>query len=228
MEVWAVILAGGSGKRFGGVKQFQKIMGKTLYTMPLEVMVSLKEVKGAAVVVPEDHLERVKEELNAMERIIVVPGGKTRRDSSKNGVGSLPPSATHVLIHDAARPNLKAHLVKRVIDRLYEGEDAVIPVVPSHDALKVVKDGYVVKTLNRKEIFRAQTPQGFKRPIIQEVLEDPRSPEDVFDDAQLLEAKGIRIRVVEGDPLNIKITTREDLSLFLSMIRLTEADILDN
>lgn len=148
--------------------------------------------------------------------VIVVKGGIERFHSSRNGIDSLPDSATHVLIHDAARPNVKKELLDRIILELEKGEDAVIPAIPSRDAVKMCQGEYVSKTLEREKIFLAQTPQGFRVSVIREAFK--RAEGKVFyDDAQLVEMLGKKVKIVKGDEENLKITVPSDLRFFLSL-----------
>ncbi len=214
MEVWGLILAGGKGKRFGLKKQFIEVKGKPLFLYSLEVFQSHSKVKGNILIVPEEDIEYVRKIVG--REVIVVKGGRERFQSSKNGINSLPDSATHVLIHDAARPNVKKELLDRIILELEKGEEAVIPAIPSRDAVKMCQGEYVLKTLERERIFLAQTPQGFKVSVIREAFERAGG-EAFYDDAQLVEMVGKRVKIVKGDEENLKITVPSDLKLFLSL-----------
>jgi 2-C-methyl-D-erythritol 4-phosphate cytidylyltransferase/2-C-methyl-D-erythritol 2,4-cyclodiphosphate synthase len=141
-----------------------------------------------------------------------VPGGERRRDSVRAGLEALPAEASHVLVHDAARPLASADLVRRVIDRLLAGGvDAVVPVVPVRDTLKRVGDGWVVETIARRGLAAAQTPQGFKVAVLLAAHEAGEG--DAGDDAVLVEMMGGSVAAVEGEACNLKVTFPGDLAL---------------
>ncbi len=210
MNLWAIILAGGRGTRFGEKKQFLNLFGKPLYRYSLEILSEF--VQGAILVVPREDVERLRRE---EDNALVVEGGKERYESSKKGLESLPDGVTHVLIHDASRPFITRNLVKNII-RYLEEFNAVIPAVPVHDALKLCRDGFVVRTLEREHVFRAQTPQGFKVETLREGFK--RLEGKVYDDSQLVEGFE-KVKIIPGDERNIKITTKEDLTLAASILK---------
>ncbi len=210
MNIWAIILAGGKGTRFGEKKQFVELLGKPLYRYSLEIL--NRFVQGTILVVPKEDVKRLKKE----EEALVVEGGEERYESSRRGLESLPKGVTHVLIHDASRPCITEDLVKNIVKHLEKGFSAVIPAIPVYDALKLCQNGFVVRTLEREHIFRAQTPQGFKVETLREGFK--RLKGKVYDDSQLVEGFE-KVRIIPGDERNIKITTREDLTLAASILR---------
>jgi 2-C-methyl-D-erythritol 4-phosphate cytidylyltransferase len=128
------------------------------------------------------------------------------------GLDALPPGASHVLVHDAARPLATPELVRRVIDRLLSGGvDAVVPVVPVRDTLKRVGDGWVLATVERADLAGAQTPQGFKVEVLRAA--HAVGDEDAGDDAVLVERLGMSVACVEGETANLKVTYPGDLAL---------------
>ncbi len=214
MRIWGIILAGGKGSRFGEKKQFIRLFGKPLYLFSLEVFASEKKIEGLVVVVPGEDRNRVEKQISEFPKdIIVVEGGAERWESSKKGVFSVPDSATHVLIHDAARPLASKSLIELVIKELENGEEAVIPVVPIEDAVKHVEGRFVLKTLKREKLVRAQTPQGFLLESIKNAFNLAKKDERIYDDSQLVERMGGKVKVIPGDPFNIKITSKRDLAL---------------
>lgn len=147
--------------------------------------------------------------------VTTVRGGRTRQESVRLGLRALPPDASIIVCHDAARPFADSALFDRVVTALLRSSGdvaGVIPVVPSVDTVKRVVDGRVVETLLRAEVALAQTPQAFDAAALRRAhdLAEGTGPY-ATDDAMLLEAAGYRIAVVEGDLANFKVTTLEDL-----------------
>lgn len=191
MNLAAVVLSAGRGARFGGEKHAVQLAGKPLWQWSVDLFSGLDIPVTLVGSIPGG-----------------IPGGERRRDSVVAGLNALAPNVTHVLIHDAARPLASQSLVRRVVDALEDGAKAVIPAVPVTDTIKRVADGSVVGTVDRSELWSVQTPQGFELRVLREAhdLHD----DDVSDDASLVEALGVTVRVVEGDQENRKITYRVD------------------
>ncbi len=147
--------------------------------------------------------------------LIVVAGGATRQESVANALAVLPDDTTHVLVHDAARALMPAHVIAAVLAELRDGASAVIPVLPVADTVKVVEDGAVMRTLDRATLRLVQTPQGFTRAALERAHQAAAEQgiDDVTDDAGLCERAGIPVRIVDGDPLGFKITRPLDLVL---------------
>ena len=138
-------------------------------------------------------------------------GGDTRADSVRRGLAAVPVEADLVLVHDAARPLATPEVFAAVIAAVVEeGVDAAVPGVPVRDTIKEVDDAdNVTATLDRAALVAVQTPQGFRADVLRRAHEQGMS--DATDDAVLVEALGGRVRVVPGDPDNLKITTTDDL-----------------
>ncbi len=185
---------------------------RTMLDMCLE---SFRQVPGLAYVIIVTRHEYLEQAIQAIYRWklagIVTKGGAEREDSVQKGLEVVPPGVQYVLIHDAARPLVSPGLIHRVL----EGASrfgAVIPVIPVKDTLKVVSTGKVVKTLDRSKIGAVQTPQGFKLALLRKAFKKlGRRASRLTDDAAVVEAAGARVRVVEGDLLNFKVTTPDDL-----------------
>jgi 2-C-methyl-D-erythritol 4-phosphate cytidylyltransferase len=133
------------------------------------------------------------------------------------GLAEVPDEADVILVHDAARPLVSDALVERLIHALGEGYDGAIPALPVVDTVKRVRDGVVVETLPRAELVAVQTPQAFVAPVLRAAAAGEGT-----DCASLVEAAGGRIRVVEGDPRLLKITTPDDLTLVESWLEPAE------
>jgi 2-C-methyl-D-erythritol 4-phosphate cytidylyltransferase len=216
IQPWAaLIVAAGQSKRLKSPtpKPFLYIdHRRTMLDMCLE---SFRQVPGLAYVIIVTRHEYLEQAIQAIYRWklagIVAKGGAEREDSVQRGLEVVPPGVKHVLIHDAARPLVSPGLIERVLEGASRW-GAVIPVIPVKDTLKVVAGGKVVKTLDRSKIGAVQTPQGFKLSLLRKAFKKlGRKASRLTDDAAVVEATGARVRVVEGDLLNFKVTTPEDL-----------------
>ena len=212
-SVWAVVVAGGSGARYGGQKQFDLLGGRPLVTWA--VAASRHVADGVVAVVPPDRAgERPGE--RAGERAtfgadIVVTGGTSRSGSVRRGLAAVPDTAELVVVHDAARPLASAALFEAVLAALETpGVDGAVCAVPVADTVKSVRaDGTVAGTVDRSTLVAVQTPQAFRA----SVLRSAHAGEgEATDDAALLEALGSVVRVVSGDVRNVKVTTPADLA----------------
>lgn len=197
MTLWGIVVAAGSGTRFGGPKHHALLDGIALWERG---RASLLDAGAEGVIVVGDVPGGV-------------PGGTRRRDSVANGLGAVPDDAEYVLVHDAARPLASGDLVARVLARLLEDDvDAVVPVVPVTDAVKTATGAAVP----RAELRIAQTPQGFKRGPLAAAHRSVGG--DAADDAELIERNGGSIALVDGEAANIKITVPSDLTVAAALI----------
>lgn len=209
----ALVVAAGAGKRFGGPKQFSYLRGKPVLEWTLERFQAHEAVDDVVLVLPDE--EDLKHYRLRYPKIVdIVRGGERRQDSVWQGFRLLRAEATDlVLVHDGARPLATADLVSRVIAAT-RVLGAAVPVLPVEETVKEVREGTVVRTLDRTLLARAQTPQGFLYPLLRKALETARK--DRFqgtDEASLAERAGIPVAAVDGDPRNIKITTPVDLRI---------------
>jgi 2-C-methyl-D-erythritol 4-phosphate cytidylyltransferase len=145
-----------------------------------------------------------------------VPGGAARSESVRLALEEVPEDAAVVLVHDAARPLLPDAVIERVLAPLSEGWDGAVPVLPVPDTVKKVDQGQIVETLRRAELVAAQTPQAFVAPALKGALEGDLS--SASDCSSLVEARGGRVKVVEGDRRLLKVTDAEDLALVESWL----------
>jgi 2-C-methyl-D-erythritol 4-phosphate cytidylyltransferase len=210
----AIVVAAGAGKRFGEPKQFAYLRGKPVLEWTLETFEGHPEVDAIVLVLPDDQgLKHYR--LRYPKVLDFVPGGEKRQDSVWQGFRLLaakdPPEV--VLVHDGARPLVRADLISRVI--AVAGVDgAAVPVLPVEDTVKEARGGRIVRTVERTFLVRAQTPQGFRFEVLKKALEAARR--DRFygtDEAALAERLGLAVTTVEGDPRNIKITTPVDMNI---------------
>ncbi len=175
----------------------------------------MKEVDAIVVVVPPVHRRRA-ERIIARARIgkvaAVVSGGSERQRSVRAGLEAFVPPPDIVLVHDAVRPFVRRGIVRQVIRQAAEYGGAVVGVRPTDTIKEGDREGYFVRTLARENLWAVQTPQGFRFPLL---LRAHRAAERSgllgTDEASLVERLGHRVRIVEGERGNVKITTREDL-----------------
>lgn len=212
-KVSAIIVAGGEGKRFGAVKQSAVLKGKSVLDWTLEKFESHGKVAEIILVLKKEI--RQEEFFRRFKKLkSVVPGGTKRQDSVQAGFGALKSEATDVvLVHDGVRPLVTKDLIERVI-RAASRKGAAVPVIAEEDTLKYVEGERILRTIGRRRLFRAQTPQGFHYNILKEALE--QADRDGYygtDEASLVERIGKEVVAVAGDARNIKITLPEDIAI---------------
>jgi len=220
----AIIVAAGSGLRMNSSvpKQFLTLGGKTVLYHTLQKFLKTPAISEIIIVVaPEmtdSELLRISLPLSSSKPIHIVVGGKRRQDSVYNGLRAVDPKAAIVSIHDAVRPFIRPETVSIAID-LCSQYDGVIVAAPTTNTLKEVHDHLIVKTVSRELIWQAQTPQTFRLEILLKAYNQAyRDSITVTDDAGLVERIGGKIRVIEGDSWNIKITSRQDLIVAQSIL----------
>jgi 2-C-methyl-D-erythritol 4-phosphate cytidylyltransferase len=217
--VGVVVVAAGQGHRLGGEmpKQFLPVGGVPVLLRALRPFVGHPEVAQVVVVLPPDHAERPPAFLASLTGggLVIAPGGRERSDSVAAGLRVLAAECTVVLVHDGARPFVERGVIDAVIAHARAGEGAVA-AVPVSDTLKEQTPGdppRVARTVPRDRLWRAQTPQGFPRRLLEEAYARAADPNAATDDAALVEACGGAVRLVPDTPRNLKITTREDLAV---------------
>lgn len=205
--VWCVLVAAGSGRRYGGAKQFESIAGRRVLDRSLDT--ALAACDGVVLVVSSESVEaerRLAEDRSAggdVAPAAVVAGGATRSESVRRGLDAVPDDAAVVVVHDAARPLATPPLFSRVVRAVVDGAAAVVPVVPVVDTIRRT-DGSVV---DRDELRAVQTPQAFDAASLRAAHADGS---DATDDASLVQAAGGNVVLVDGDVRNVKLTTPED------------------
>jgi 2-C-methyl-D-erythritol 4-phosphate cytidylyltransferase len=214
--ITAILLASGSGVRFGGdvPKQFLTLGGKAILQHALEVFDNHERIDRIIIVSHPDWMERCRVYATDLgKETTVVRGGKTRMDSSFAGVTASPPGTTHVLIHDAVRPLLTLKIISSVIAGL-EQHDAVGTVIRSTDTVVKVIDNMIEEIPERSALRRIQTPQGFKLETIRKAHELAREAglATSTDDCGLVLRLGLPVCTVPGGRDNLKITDHLDLA----------------
>jgi 2-C-methyl-D-erythritol 4-phosphate cytidylyltransferase len=200
MIAWGVVVAGGGGTRFGRPKQFEMLRGRRVLDWSVAALSSA--CQGVVVVLPAGIVAQT--ELPA--GVAAVAGGANRSDSVRAGLAAIDPDATHVLVHDAARPLVSEAVIDRVIAALAAGARAVVPVVPVVDSLRS-RDGHPV---DRSQLVAVQTPQGFEVGVLRLAHSQAAT---ASDDASLVDQLGLTVTHVEGEPINMKITEPHDLRI---------------
>ena len=213
----AIILSAGSGSRFKSdvPKQFLELNGSSVICHSLDKFNKAKFIDAIVLVSHPDHMAKAKQLASGYNKVIcVVEGGLRRQDSVFNALKWVKDNSkcSKVWVHDSARPVF----TEKLLQKLYEAsqaEKAVIPAVPSQDTLKEIKDGYVVRTVDRENLFRVQTPQVFDFSILLDAYVKLTNAINATDDAFLMEHFGVKISVVEGEDCNIKLTYPTDIKL---------------
>jgi 2-C-methyl-D-erythritol 4-phosphate cytidylyltransferase len=229
MTCWAIIVAGGQGKRMGSPvpKQLLTMNGITILERSLAPFVACSEINGIVVVTEQGSIEQTKKIITnscAHSSIPVkfAPGGNERQDSVWNGLQALPNEAEIVVIHDGVRPFITTNLIIKCINATRDYH-AVTVACPITETVKEVKDSVVVRTLDRTFLWRIQTPQVFRKDLIIEAHQRARA--DGFigtDDCILVEHLGHPVYIIEGNGMNIKITTPADLTIAAALLPLFE------
>ena len=214
MSVWALLVAAGAGERLGEErpKAFVKLGELPLLAEPLRRLDESDWVDAIIVAVPEDWEEPailLAEELSASKVVAAVHGGETRAESVRAALAEVPEDALVVLVHDAARPLLTEDVLERVLAPLSEGWDGVVPGLPVVDTVKTVSGEAVTGTLSREKLIAVQTPQAFVASKFREAYAGDLT--GATDCSSLVEARGGRVKWVEGDPRLLKVTTKADL-----------------
>jgi 2-C-methyl-D-erythritol 4-phosphate cytidylyltransferase len=197
-NVWTIVVAGGSGSRFGGPKQYEPLGQARVIDHAVATARACSD--GVVIVVPAADCAREGG----------IAGGATRSESVRAGLAKVPSGATIICVHDAARPFASSALFHAVVSAVHDGADAAIPGVTVADTIKIVDDnGVVINTPRRDRLVAVQTPQAFRA----EALRAAHSATgEATDDAALVEARGGHVVVVAGETSNRKITHPDDLA----------------
>lgn len=217
--MYLLIPAAGSGKRMGADynKLLLQVRSQSLIAWTLLAAEAASAISWIGIISqPQDweQFKAIMTDLKLTKPIEFIPGGSTRQESVYNGLQALPTDAKQVLIHDGARclvtPNLLNECAKAILDC-----PALIAAIPVKDTIKIVdKSGIIQSTPERKQLWAAQTPQGFDVKLLKQChAEGVRQGWEVTDDAALLEKCGIEVRIVPGEETNLKVTTPQDLAI---------------
>ena len=224
----AVILAGGTGDRFGheGGKQLVEIAGKPVLTWSAEAFDAVGDIGLIVVVCPEERhdefLKRAIDPFPFVTPVVMAPAGPTRQESAFAGLELVPDSYEFAVMHDGARPLITPELIEHAI-AIVKGNidsDGAVVAHPAIDTLKVVENGVIAGTPDRNVFWNAQTPQVFRLGILRRAHAAALSDGFVgTDDSSLIERLGGRVLVVEGPRDNVKLTVPEDYGLLAAAVR---------
>ena len=211
----AIILAAGSGRRFGSStpKQFMKIKNKRIIDYTIEAFERSEDIDKIIIVVSKEWVNEISKE-NSNYKII--SGGKSRRESSYKGLMECPSNTKKVLIHDGARPFVSQEIIKSCLDTLNHYK-AVVTSIPFNDTIVRSANQTVISIENRNDFFCNQTPQGFEYKTIIKAHEV--CDKKVTDDISLLDLNKIKCKIIEGSPKNIKITNPSDIYLAENILK---------
>ena len=215
--VSAIFPAAGRGSRMKANRNkiLLELAGETILVQTLKKFAKVDRISNLIVAVAEDEIPLIStllESKNFSKPIQIVAGGSERQFSIFNAIKFVPPESEIVLVHDAARPLVSIETINRVINAAIEFGGS-IAAVPEKNTIKIAtEDQFVQKTLPRNRLWEIQTPQAFRREIIEQAYESAMSENFLgTDDSSLVERIGAPVKIVESDPYNIKITTPDDL-----------------
>jgi len=221
----AIILGGGAGARMDArvPKQFLELNRKPLIMYAIERFQHDPHISDIVVVCHEDFIRVVEERVKSsgLEKVrSVVPGGKTRQGSSRAGIAGCPDGTELVLIHDAVRPFISSSVIKAVLEAAAK-TGAAGPALDMDDTVISEKDGLMTAMIDRKELRRMQTPQGFLYDTIHNAHEwaVQNNVVGMSDDCGLVMMMSGKVQIVKGSTLNMKITTKSDLFLAEELIK---------
>ena len=211
--VSAIIPAAGEGQRFGAQKQFKKLRGLPLVFYSIKQFYNCNRINEIVLVVPKEKIKSVQDNVSksfSEKPILIIEGGLDRQTSVRNGIKASSKKSNLVCIHDAARPFLTQTVINNSINGC-KNSDGAITAIPSNDTVKIAYNGNVKNTVERKNVWLAQTPQTFyKSKLNLAVKNGKRNKMIVTDESMLMEAMGYRVKLVVGDEDNFKITTKKD------------------
>jgi 2-C-methyl-D-erythritol 4-phosphate cytidylyltransferase/2-C-methyl-D-erythritol 2,4-cyclodiphosphate synthase len=208
----AIVVAAGSGSRFGGAKQWRDLGGKPVIRWSVEALLKAGAEDVVIVIAAEDEIA-AQQALAGLDRWRTASGGKTRARSVQNGLAALGgPDDRPVLIHDAARPFLDRAVIETVIGALDQA-DGALPALPVADSLRRGDAGIVTGEIERSGLWRAQTPQGFRFGTIARAYAAWPGDETATDEAAVVQRAGGQVRIVSGDARLMKLTYPEDFAM---------------
>ena len=224
-SVWCVLLAGGSGQRFGSLKQFDSLAGVRVIDRAARTAAAACD--GVVAVLPADSLATADGQIP--DATVVVAGGSTRSESVRAGLAAIPSDAAVILVHDAARPLATADLFAQVIAQVQSGVTAVVPAVQVVDTIRVVSPetagsetaGSDSAVIDRDLLRAVQTPQGFQAALLRRAYD---SDGEATDDAGLVQALGARITLIAGERSNLKLTERADRIIAAALLESVDPD----
>lgn len=233
MNVAAIICAAGRAKRFGGKKRkpFADMDGRAMFLRSIEIFSGLNDVKQLLLAIRPEDEEWVQIKWGANLKFFNVQicfGGEHRYQTVQNGLDLLKDDIDLVAVHDAARCCINATLIEKTITAAVR-HGAAIPACPVVGTLKQVRGGQIVKTVDRSDLYEAQTPQVFHKDLLRQAYQNLKNIDSsqISDDAQLVEALGHKVAIVESDASNIKVTYPSDILIAEALLRCRPSPKLD-
>ena len=221
----AIIPAAGDSSRYSGEipKQFLRVDGRTVLELSIRPLLDFSECLGVCVLVPPEDQFHKALEIKDNPKIFLAEGGTSRIDSVAKGVKFWQQSELsydYILIHDAARPCLRSSDIQQLLESIDSEVDGVVLGIPCSDTIKKVsaEGSLILNTLDRNKLWRAFTPQIFRKEVLQKNALEENIGEEFTDEASLVEANGGKIKMVKGFEDNIKLTFPEDLGLIKSIL----------
>ena len=221
----AIIPAAGDSSRYSGEipKQFLRVDGRTVLELSIKPLLDFSECLGVCVLVPPEDQYHKSLEIIDNPKIFLAEGGTSRVDTVAKGIKFWQQSELsydYILIHDAARPCLRSSDVQQLLDSIDSEVDGVVLGIPCSDTIKKVsaKGSLILNTLDRSKLWRAFTPQIFRKEVLQKNALEENIGEEFTDEASLVEANGGKLKMVKGFEDNIKLTFPEDLGLIRSIL----------
>ena len=221
----AIIPAAGDSSRYSGEvpKQFLRVEGRTVLELSIKPLLDFSECLGVCILIPPQDQYHKALELKDNSKIFLAEGGTSRIDSVAKGVKFWQKSELsydYILIHDAARPCLRSSDVQQLLDSIVGEVDGVVLGRPCSDTIKEVsaKDSLILNTLDRSKLWRAFTPQMFRKEVLQKNALEENMQKEFTDEASLVEANGGKLKMIKGFEDNIKLTFPEDLGLIKSIL----------
>ena len=221
----AIIPAAGDSSRYSGEvpKQFLRVDGRTVLELSIKPLLDFSECLGVCVLVPPEDQYHKALEIKDNPKIFLAEGGTSRIDSVAKGVKFWQQSELsydYILIHDAARPCLRSSDIQQLLDSIDSEVDGVVLGIPCSDTIKKVsaEGSLILNTLDRSKLWRAFTPQIFRKEVLQKNALEENIEKEFTDEASLVEANGGKLKMVKGFEDNIKLTFPEDLGLIKSIL----------
>ena len=221
----AIIPAAGDSSRYSGEipKQFLRVDGRTVLELSIKPLLDFSECLGVCILVPPEDQYHKALEIKDNPKIFLAEGGTSRIDSVSKGIKFWQQSELsydYILIHDAARPCLRSSDVKQLLTSIDREVDGVVLGIPCSDTIKKVsaEGSLILNTLDRNKLWRAFTPQIFRKEVLQKNALEENIEKEFTDEASLVEANGGKLKMVKGFEDNIKLTFPEDLGLIKSIL----------
>ena len=224
-NVGVIICAAGPASRFGGKrkKQFVDVAGRAVFMRSVEVFSNRDDVKQILMGIAQEDEEIVNVKWGPTLKFFNVKlffGGFERFDTIRKGLALIRNDIDLIAVHDASRCCITVQLIDRIIAAAAKS-GAAIPACPVSATIKEVKDGTIIKTVDRSALYEAQTPQIFEAKLLKRAYENLKNLDEskISDDSQLVEALGHKVAIVESDSSNIKITRQSDIAIAEAIIK---------